>query len=352
MQDDDERRRLVFRDSIAAEEAAAHEMMTHSLSFDGMKLAVCRDLRYSGGEGHAIFINGERAHDVPFETVHYFDWIDNDRLAWECWDRVALREKEDTIHYFLNGEDLTDRFDFQPVLMDRMRHAIIVTEGETQYTVFDDGSRSPPRPKRDIFSHDRDAPRPERPEERWDEARRRVRVEWRGSLGPQFDAIESASGLRSYAIDGDRIAYVGIRYGGVARAMGRSVGAALERIEGEPKGLAKLFAWPMALLFNPYFGIGHAYIEGSRRYFPVNGATPWKKGYRFAHDHFFTPKGELAVTCADPSASLRASGVRVVIDEDEGPAFDQVWNVRCLPTGEVCYLAKKGEDICRIVVRS
>lgn len=340
--------RYVFGGKVVAE-TGPHEPVPVSLSFDGTKLAVARRVVVDGGRvRHRIEINGEPAYEADLDTVHYLDWLSNDRLAWNGWnDDDTGRIDGGGIRRFVNGADVTDSLDYQPVLMDRMRHAIILTEGGVERTIFDDGSLSEPRQPRERFAFHEDGERPERPEEVWDGGRREVRVRYRGVAGPVFDGIETFGGMRSYAMNKDarRAAYVGIRYSGAARAMGRAVGAALHRLDGEPRGLSKLWAWPLALLFNPYMGIGHAYIEGSRRYFPVDHDRAWKKGYRFAGDHFYTPHDELVVTCA------QGAGACVAIDEDEGPDFDAVENVRHLPGEDaVCYLARNGTDLIRVTV--
>lgn len=343
--------RYVFDGRVIAE-SGPHDLMPVSLSFDGTKLAVAKQGRRRGGDSSEIFVNGEKRYEIPFGTVYRFDWLDDERLAWSAWNRDDLRSKDDTIHYFVNGEDVTGKFEFEPVLMDRMRHAIHVKEGDQAYVVYDDGSRSapvtvPPDAERYHWFDglwERDV-RPERPEEAWDGSRRAVRVKYRGFTGPAFDGIESFGGMRSYALNKDarRAAYVGIRYSGAARVMSGIVGRALGNLEGEPKGLAKLWAWPLALLFNPYMGIGHGYIESSRRYFPVDHERIWKKGYRFAHDHFYTPDDELVVT------GVEGRGERVVIDEDEGPVFDRIVNVRHdAAERAVCYLATDGQNIFRV----
>ena len=347
--------RLVFRDRVVAE-SGPHDLMPSSFSFDGSKLAVARTVIEGGRVRHRIEVNGELAYDADLSTLHHLDWLDNERLAWDGWnDGDDHRIDDGGIRRFVNGVDVTGTLDFEPVLLDRMRHAIRLKEGDMACMIYDDGSRSEPvrvapgnEDRWHWFGWPGSSERPERPEESWDGSRRAVRVRYRGVTGPIFDGIESFGGMRSYAMnrDGRRAAYVGIRYSGAARAMSGLVGGALNRLDGEPRGLTKLWAWPLALLFNPYMGVGHAYIEGSRRYFPVDHDRPWEKGYRWAHDHFYTPCDELVVTCAEKD------GHRVVIDEDEGPAFDSVIDVRHLADGdEVSYLAIENGDIIRVSVR-
>lgn len=343
--------RIVFGGRIIAE-SGPYDPLRFALSFDGTKLAVARAVIDGGKVSHRIEINGVPAYDVPLSTVHHVEWLSNDRLAWDGWNDDGDGRVDGGIRRFVNGKDVTDVLDFEPVIADRGRHAIHVKEGGVAYVIRHDGSRSAPvdvAPDADrwhwfdgLWSREE---RPARPEEEWDEARSRVRVHYRGVAGPGFHAIESGGGMRSFALnaDGTRVAYVGIRYSGAATAMSRVVRGVIERAEGRGGIAARALQWPIALLFNPYFGVGHAFVESSRRYIPVDNGRAWKKGWRYAHDHFYTPDDELVVTCVD------LSGARVVIAEEEGPAFDAVENVHHLADDDrVCYLARAGDDLLRV----
>jgi hypothetical protein len=350
----DSRNRLAFRGRIAAESEHPADMFTFSLSFDGAKLAVAsrsRDER----RHNDVSVNGEVLYRMPYDVIHYFDWIDNERLAWEAWNRDALHAKDDRIHVFLNGEDRTD-FDFQPILLERHAHAVCVREGDVAYVVYEDGSRSEPkRLEGDVSRHDLSRELfparmlGEGPQVARDEARRKVRVAHGGYRGPWFDGIEADDGMGSafaLSADGRRLGYVGMRYSGVANVVSRAFERLMERAEEAEERTGKSPGWAMklAMLFTPYGGRGHAFIEGSRRYHPVDDRREWAKRYRHAGDQFYTPAGELVVTCADGRA------LRVVIDEDEGPPFDGVHNVRALPDGRVCYVANRDRDFFRVTV--
>lgn len=341
--------RIVFRNRIVAE-SGPYDPLRFSLSFDGTKLAVARTVIDGGKVTHRIEINGEPAYDVPLSTVHHLDWLSNDRLAWDGWNDDGDGRVDGGIRRFVNGAEVTGTLDFEPVIAERGRHAIHVKEGGKAYVVRHDGSRSEPvdvAPDADrwhwfdgLWSRDAD-----RPEEEWDEPRRNVRVSYRGVTGPEFHGIENCGGMRSFALNANRTraAYVGVRYSAAAAKMARAVGSVIERGESGRGLVGRALMWPVALLFNPYFGIGHAYIESSRRYFPVDHGRQWKRGWRFAHDHFYTPDDELVVTCND------LGGPRIVIAEEEGPAFDAVENVNYLAAEDrVCYLARAGNDILRV----
>lgn len=342
--------RLVFGGRIVAE-SGPYDPLRFSLSFDGTKLAVARAVIEGGKVRHRIEVNGETAYEAPLSTVYHLDWLSNDRLAWDGWnDGEDGRVDDGGIRRFVNGKEVTDVLDFEPVLAERGRHAIHVKEGGVAYVIRHDGSRSVPvdvAPDADrwhwfdgLWPRDDD-----RPEEEWDEARRSVRVRYRGVTGPDFHAIENGGGMRSFALNArrTRVAYVGVRYSDAATAVSRVVGGVIEKAESRRGIFARALQWPVALLFNPYFGIGHAFIEGSRRYVPVDHGRAWKKGWRFAHDHFYTADDELVVTCADQSGS------RIVIAEEEGPAFDMIENVNYLAAEDrVCYLARAGDDIIRV----
>src|SRR5687768_16725241 len=202
--------RLVFRDRVIAE-TGPHDLMPSSLSFDGSKLAVARRVIEGGRVRHRVEVNGEPAYDVDLSTLYHLDWLDNERLAWDGWNEGGDDRIDDGgVRRFVNGADVTDRLDFEPVLVDRMRHAIRVREGDQAFMIFDDGSRS--EAVRVASDTDRwhwfdggpgARERPERPEETWDGARRSVHVRYRGVTGPMFDGIESFGGMRSYAMNRD-----------------------------------------------------------------------------------------------------------------------------------------------------
>ncbi len=347
------RHRAVFSGRIVAEWDSC-DSPRFSLSFDGTKFATCEAHVEGGRLVHEIAINGEHAYESTLGTVHYFDWLDGDRLAWDGWNKDDGSIDDAGVRTVVNGEDVTGRIRFQPVLMPHGRHAVIIHEGGKRYTIFDDGSRSAPVDVPmdvGIMSwHEDGWPETRRnreiPETVRDEKTGRVRMRWRGVEGPWFDEIDSMGGLGGTAFDETRrkMAHVGCDYAAPARFAGRLVSAVLEKAETveDAKKRTPLWAWPVALLFNPYFGPGYLYAETSKRYRPVDGAKAWKRGYRHVRDVFYAPSGALVAVVT------RARGLQVVIDEDEGPTFDDVCNARVGKDGRVSYLARTGNRFFRV----
>lgn len=342
--------RAIFKGKIVAE-WHAHDSPKFTLSFDGSKFASAERHVEKGARRYDISVNGEHAYESALDTVHYFDWIDDERLAWEGWN-----DGEDGIRYVVNGNDVTGRLQFQPVLMGHGRGAVIVHENGKRYVVFDDGSRSTaidvPMDVGIMSWREEGWPESRRnrvfPETVRDEKTGRQRVRYLGTEGPWFDEVTTDGFGGGLAFDGakQKVAHVGCDYGGPAKLMGRLVGAVMQRADaGEDRGKrSSLWSWPVALLFNPYFGPGYVYAEASKRYRPVDGAKPWKRGYRRVHDIFYAPSGSLAAVVGD------SRGMRLVVDEDEGPAFDEIYNARPAKDGRICYLARRGNDFFRVTV--
>lgn len=406
--------RFLFNGRVVARHRK-HDCENFALSYDGTKLAVTKGRRHRGQPGE-IYVNGELAFTVPFDTIHHLVWLDNDRLAWDCWNDTDLSKRRDKIkwrqelaaaqgvsvndlppdpeleesgiRFFINGSDWTADFCFECYWAELGRYAMSVREREWVYYMDDSGQRSrwePPVLMEDgrfSFDHHRNncpagkqrwqeiakASQGERPEPLAPDAdacglslrqmidhgllmddRENGRVVWRGQAGPQFDGLENGGGFRTYAFNADnsRLAYVGIRYGEWAKGIMKVVGPLIEKAcDRESRGgKPPWWGWPLAMLFNPYMGLGYAASEASRRWYPVDNGQAWKKGYEFANNHFYTPDNELVVTCR------QGGKVMVVINEQEGPTFDEVCNVRCLEDGQLCYLARKGDRIFRVTVR-
>jgi hypothetical protein len=349
--------RAVFRGKIAAE-WHPHDSPKFSLSFDGAKLATAECLRNDEyGRTHEISVNGEFTFASDLDTIHYFDWLDDGRLAWDGWKKDDDSRIDDKgVRYVVNGQDVSGKLQFQPVIMGRGRHAVIVHEDGKRYTIFDDGSRSEavdvPMDVSIMSWHEEGWPETRRnreiPETVRDERTGRVRMRYRGVEGPWFDEFETMGGLGGTAFDErrEKIAHIGCTHAAPARLMGRIVSAVMEKAEAveDKKKHSPLWAWPIALLFNPYFGPGHLYAEASKRYHPVDGTKAWKSGYRAVRDLFYAPSGSLVAVV------VRLRGMRLVIDEDEGPPFDEIYNARAGKDGKVTYLARTGNRFHRVTV--
>jgi hypothetical protein len=367
--------------------AARHKAMAcehWALSYDGKKLVVTSQGRRNGKPESQIFINGELAYTVPHDVIYHMAWLDNDRLVCECWDDDDISLPTPGLWYYINGEEMVG-FSFDECRTTEGRQILRVREGDRVFTIDDTGAHS--EPEEAIFDENgrfsfsfHETSRWWRSEEReksYEIARTGKRpdplppdadargmklsdlnlygllddhdgqqVTWRGEAGPKFDEIENGGGIRKYAFNADmmRIAYIGINYAGWARLMTEKVVVPLflraeerEDTEGKPPW----WSWPLVMLFNPTMGVGYAVSESTRRWIPVDNGRAWKKRYEYAHHHFYTPSDNLVVTC------YRGNKVMVVVDEDEGPAFDQVWNVR-YDHGCVSYLARLGDKILRV----
>jgi hypothetical protein len=242
-------------------------------------------------------------------------WLRDGRLAWDGWTENEINVSSRT---YVEGQVVDDE-------------SILDELGVSGSRVL----------KKLMLEHDFDTTKAEEPWLVRDNDQKTVRVSYRGQLGPEFHEVTSGPFLSE---DRQRCAYAGVRYAKWARRSQYLV----ERI-GESQmhsGLLGLvFGWPAWLLFNRDFGAGHAASESSKRYHPVCGEREWTKSYLHANVDFFTSEGSLVVTASDKD------GWHVVIDEDEGPAFDHVQNVLRIPGGGVCYLAVRDDKILRVVVK-
>lgn len=352
--------RLIFNNRMVAEWEFGQEQVKFALSPDGAKLATAR-YRIKDGklDGYDIFINGEKKYECNLRTIHYFDWISNEALMWDGWlddwlndesEGIPKQSRGGGIRYFRNGEETTGRFEYQPFLWGDMYQGFWITdyENDKSYQIFDDGRIvEQGRAMRFLdFRPERGKEKSEQPKENWNEKGKSVQVSYRGVYGPSFHDIESGGGMRQYVFsdDGLRLGYCGIRYSASANAVGKIVGNIFDFVE-EKRVISWLVGWPLAILFNPYFGIGHAFIENSKRWTPVNHPAPWKKKYRWAKACFFTDKNELVVWLGD------SKGYFVVIDEDEGPSFDSIVNIRYVKSEEkVYYIGRRGNEFYRVSV--
>ncbi|MBI4142876.1 hypothetical protein HY480_03320 [Candidatus Uhrbacteria bacterium] len=390
---------LAFRD-IFRERVYEHARLPQvALSPDGTRFAVAvpRD-----GNGHDdllhapsdILVNGEQRFSAPHGVRHLW-WLDNDTLVWRGWvgSRIGTEGwRNGRIAYFRNGEDVTNRFAYDTAWGTQYRdgvelHALDFTD-EKWWTVDDRGIayesgvldpaardaapsdwdqyRRPHTPHSDggIWRHTREADGSRHysydggahgPTISTEDGHR---VSFGGIQGPRFDAIEVENGMPEFAFSDDRsrVAYVGVRYHPVAAAL---YGVSLAPMKlydylGRTRPVRWLrwgvvsFAWIGALLASPDFGPLDMLVRRSRRYFPATGDRHWRKGYRYADPQklFFTPQGKLVAAVTD------GRGQRVVIDEEEGPAFTAVHHVRYLPEDNaISYVGQRNNDFLRVIVR-
>ena len=350
--------RVIFNGALVSESKLYERVIFH-LSPDGTKLALAKPRVQNGKRnGYDIFVNGEKKYDCPLGTIHYLAWFSNDELLWNGWyedeqKEVKKQADEKGVRYFRNGVDTTGRFEYQPFIWGDIHHGLWIAdyENDRSYEIFDDDrvvERGKARGLMDgwKFKSDTPKPAPEQPEAICDKKRGSTRVSYRGVSGPIFHGLEHGGGMCKYVYNEDRshLEYCGIAYSGLADKMARFAAWTFNTIKHIPV-VRSLVGWPLALLFNPYMGIGHFWIEGSRRWTPVSHPNPWKAKYRFAKPCFFTASNELVVLAADKN------GWFVAIDEEEGPRFDGIENVRPMKDGGVCYIGRNGIQFYRVVAK-
>jgi len=349
--------RYVFNSAVVAEEHFEKcSRMICAMSYDGTKFAVAERQFLDERHVHAIKINGEQQHVIPCDTIRELVWLDDEHLACmaynnhDCRPSRRRRNKRAPGGCFVNGK-MVRGLEIEQVWGADMRLVTMVREGGLQHTLFDDGSRTEPKPydPENPYHAPHETPT-EQPQEIWNDLRNEVYVKYLDAPCPRtFHAIESFGGTRPHTLNDKRtkVAYVGMRYPYLARQAQKLAGMVINRAGSrEVRGLsASLLDWPVALLFSPNFGPAHFAIESSRRFFPVNHDKAWTKGYKAVTDYFLTPKDQLMVTVSDGKTQ------RVVIDEVEGPAFDQIANVRYLKSEDrVCYMARRGNLVYRVTV--
>src|SRR3989338_2806146 len=102
--------RYIFQDKVYESD---YYIPAFSLSFDGKKLAIISPESDKIGKG-VILINGEVKYNTGLDTVYRLQWLSNDELAWYGWNESEDRNERTKDHgYFINGQDMTDRFEFE-----------------------------------------------------------------------------------------------------------------------------------------------------------------------------------------------------------------------------------------------
>lgn len=368
--------RVIFGDRVM--ELGQYELPKYALSPDGTRLAVVELATEEDDrqDGRQIRINGVDAYAMPFGTICHLEWLNNERLAWSGYNR----DEKTGIHHFVNGVETTGEVEFESVI-----GGVRLWERGTFAFVREDGTREFVRPMSErVWRNEEWEPTPARPE--WPTERRlgknrrgKLVITYRGREYPSVHEIETRSGTSSgfaFSADRSKVAYVAIQPSRVVDGLGLAFMAPIMASDavdawarepciaaglghfGDPPpparrvvaGVVKAVCWApswiAALLCNPYVGPLHIASKVSKRWVPMNNGKRWRKGYLHASDHFYTPSDELVVTVTDADGKER-----VVIDEDEGPPFDAVQNVRFLASeGCVTYCARRGDDIFRVTV--
>lgn len=337
------KRRIYFNSKLCYEGPRAN-MHLANISFDGSKIATTQQL-----DSSFILVNGERTYETESDIVGLF-WLSNNELAWSCWDGRGGRN---STRYFINGKDVSDSTIFEPTFNLKGEPVLLVEESGETYFIDEYGNRS----KQDLPLEDNslqenflDSNDLELPEIKVDKNRKKVRILFKGEVGPEFDILQPVNGMYGTHIfnsDYSKIAYVGCNYSRMARRIDNIADKLFRKADDfqDQKNRDPLWIWPLALLFNSDFGPVERYIRNSSRCFPVNNLVVWPNGYWIVSSLFFTPIDELVATV------YKRKSACVVIDEEEGPSFDFVLYAKYLKNQGITYIGKRRDNIYGVTVK-
>jgi len=330
-------RQHVFGGNVVGQLTARHVMQTlWSMSFDGTKLAVAIPGHDDKGDWHhKILINGELVHEVKLNRFYMMQWISNDELAWHGWNEDHRGRPVGDHKFFVNGEETTGKIEFECFYPSRdVPWFTVFREGQCTM-MNEDGSTAEQweaEHKGWRNSHwEKDGleiqERPDELEDIIDYDHRGVRIKCRGVTGPRFDELHSIVGdlqVFSYTRDRSKVGYVGKRF----------------PFYSYPLQLAGFLVAFISRQVPDY----HADSPGGR-YHPVSNGREWRRSYRYIHDHLYTSDGEFVIV------AHTSHGQRVVIEEVEGPFFDEVHHPRYFEDeGCLCYIGRLGNDYYRVTV--
>lgn len=328
-----------------------------ALSFDGRRLALLHHPHLTGEPSFLVTINGHCAFTVPLDAVHYFKWLDGDRLACRGFNRTVDGHTDaNSIQYYVNGERKNSGFYFEPIETMCDHPLIDVIEDGKRYLVFDSGARSEALSAAEYPFHipfPRDKQSPPVPEQ-VPVRKGRFQVKLQDALSPVFEGLATCCGVQPFVFssDGALVGYIGIQNPAWVQRLENRLQNYLDRIT-EPAATAQtslpnyLARFSLAMLFHEDFGPGtraFGRLAKTKRFCPVKNLRAWRKTYDYVDQSFFTSCGRLVVVAYDRGK------MRVVIDEAEGPRFDAIYNVRVMPNGRVCYLARRRREFMRVLV--
>lgn len=380
-----------FRYSFEGQTYAYGHRPEVALSPNGRHFAIARPhegtrAEYQNHRPCDIVVNGEKRFDAP-HGVSRLAWLDSDTLIWMVYPRRERAGRDptgasdDRVRYFRNGEDVTGNFAFDTTWGAWCRdgldlHAFDFAAGQW-WSVDDRGIAyvrgALPEEARvaaplDLHRHCWPDDHPQRsgtwrstqetdgtirtsydggPHGPSISTARGHRVSFGAFEGPHFHAIAVESSMPEFTFSDDRaqVAYVGVQRCG-AWAAATQLAAVVRQMP--PRALMRA----VPVMLHPYslfFGLPRAWDRARRRYFPATAERSWRTGYPYVDPRrfFFTPSDALVAPVQDG-----LSGERVVIDEEEGPAFTAVHHVRFLPQDNaVTYIGQRGDDFLRVVVR-
>ena len=310
-----------------------------------------------------IAINGVTTYQLPPNyDLYQLQWISNHELVWRTMPQHNLPNwKSLPMLTFRNGVDVTDNLLYEPYfggMIEVIDYAVGVRyRVSPQGKVYGQRAIDPSEPR----AHSVLELRLPSPEEREAEhALKKLKpqvtqkqgnayVTHRGIEGPHFAELEQYGGLHNHVLspDGSMVAYTGVTYQKTLDRLSRFLGRCLEYLEQEEryrKWWVKILGFPIVLLYNPYFGVVYMATKISKRHVIATQHGAWSKSYFWVSTYFFTPQNHLVALVND-------SDWRVVIDDVEGPAFDEIQNLHYNgDTQTVSYLANDGTDYFSVSV--
>jgi len=338
--------RYIFQDMVYERD---YYIPAFSLSFDGKKLAIISPESDRIGKA-VILINGEVKYNTGLDTVYCLQWLSNDELAWYgCNESEDRNERTKDHGYFINGQDMTDRFEFEcfyggsvMVKMDNFVYCIDKNGNQSQSKVAN-GDRW------NNWGFSDQTEKVERPQTI--QVGKKVAVNFNATTGPLFDEVGLAKDLRTIFVDDKTLRpyYVGMRYSRTATLLGKMAEKLFEKAEEieDRKGKIPFWGWPLAYLFGPYspLPLGSVFMERSKRYYPVNGNQVWGKGYHYIDDYLLTPTSKMVVVAHEGKKAF------VVIDEKKVSSdYDSVYHCVYLPDEGICFIGRKDDNFFRVVV--
>ncbi len=333
-----------------------------AINFDGTLVATSCDASVPT-KPMTIAINGVTTYQLPPNyDLYQLQWVSNQELLWRAMPRHNQPgHKSPPILTFRNGVDMTGSLLYE-TYYGGMVEVIDYAAGvhyrvSPQGKVFGKEAIDPSKPRaRSIFDlrlPSCEALEAERalakPKPQVTQTQSEGYVTHRGIEGPHFAEVERYGGLRSYVLspDGSTVAYTGVTYQKTLDRFSRfwiRCIACLEQEEHCHKWWAKLLAFPLVLLYNPYFGPIYMATKASKRHVIATQHGAWSKRYFWVSTYFFTPQNHLVALVND-------SDWRVVIDDIEGPAFDEIQNLHYNDDMQtVSYLANDGTDYFSVSV--
>lgn len=311
-----------------------------SVSPEGKFAFARRCENVDGQTYYQIFMDGEELYRVAMDNLHDLRWISAYELAWTASMDFRKNPEDQGMHYFINGQE-TNLLQFQRTrTADGHGAQLLVMDFRMDrgYAILDNGVVKELGQARKLFgSYEETSWRVFRSNPYAPQVLENMRgkyVCYRGMNGPCFSEISGrVSEARKFvfSMDKNRVAY---------RGVAASFWTELKLLAISP------IAYPLFFLYVASHDPRARYFRPARRYYVVDHPRKWENSYHFVEALWYQENGELV-------AEVKTKrGMRVVIDEEEGPEFDEV-DCSCFSAEEkaVTYFARRGNEYFRVRAR-